>query len=146
MFSLIKGEKSNNPLHVPLVFIFKKSETKKRPNGSIEWRERQQKRKKVKELVPKQSKQSVEAVENATNLVAEEETHKDKGLLLFWRSLVGAFISVICSGVVSNAWNSYFVRLYVIVMPRTRFSVNLHSIVAWMSRNSLLEAGEKSEG
>ena len=30
-------------------------------------------------------------------------------------------------------------RLYVIIMSRTRFRVNLHSIVAWMSRNSLLE-------
>ena len=30
-------------------------------------------------------------------------------------------------------------------MSRTRFRVNPHSIVAWMSRNSLLEAGAKSE-
>ena len=37
-------------------------------------------------------------------------------------------------------------RLYVLVMSRTRFRVNTHSIVAWMSRNSLLEAGVKSEG
>ena len=28
----------------------------------------------------------------------------------------------------------------------TRFRVNPHSIVSWMSRNSLLEAGAKSEG
>ena len=35
--------------------------------------------------------------------------------------------------------------LYVLVMSRTRFRVNPHSIVAWMSRNSLLEAGAKSE-
>ena len=28
----------------------------------------------------------------------------------------------------------------------TRFRVNSHSIVAWMSRNSLLEVGAKSEG
>ena len=33
----------------------------------------------------------------------------------------------------------------VLVMSRTRFRVNPHSIVAWMSRNSLLEAGAKSE-
>ena len=26
-------------------------------------------------------------------------------------------------------------------MLRTRFRVNLHSVVAWMSRNSLLETG-----
>ena len=31
-------------------------------------------------------------------------------------------------------------------MSRTCFRVNPHSIVAWMSRNSLLEAGAKSEG
>ena len=30
-------------------------------------------------------------------------------------------------------------------MSRTRFTVNPHSIVASMSRNSLLETGEKSE-
>ena len=36
--------------------------------------------------------------------------------------------------------------LYVFIMSRTRFRVNPHSIVAWMSRNSLLEAGAKSEG
>ena len=31
-------------------------------------------------------------------------------------------------------------------MSRTHFRVNPHSIVAWMSSNSLLEAGSKSEG
>ena len=31
------------------------------------------------------------------------------------------------------------------LMSRTRFKVNPHSIVAWISRNSLLEAGAKSE-
>ena len=31
--------------------------------------------------------------------------------------------------------------LYAIIIPRTRLRVNLHSAVAWMSRNSLLEAG-----
>ena len=40
---------------------------------------------------------------------------------------------------------SYFSWLHVIIMSRTRFRVNPHSIVAWMSRNSLLEAGTKSE-
>ena len=35
--------------------------------------------------------------------------------------------------------------LYLLIMSRTRFRVNPHSIVAWMSRNSLLEAGAKSE-
>ena len=32
-------------------------------------------------------------------------------------------------------------RLYVIIISRTRFRVNPHYIVAWMSRNSLLETG-----
>ena len=35
--------------------------------------------------------------------------------------------------------------LYVLIMSRTCFRVNPHSIVAWMSRNSLLEGGTKSE-
>ena len=30
-------------------------------------------------------------------------------------------------------------------MSHTRFRVNQHSMFAWMSRNSLLEAGTKSE-
>ena len=33
--------------------------------------------------------------------------------------------------------------LYVLIMSRSRFRVNLHSIVAWISRNSMLEAGAK---
>ena len=35
--------------------------------------------------------------------------------------------------------------LYVLVMSRMHFRVNPHSIVAWMSKNSLLETGMKSE-
>ena len=35
--------------------------------------------------------------------------------------------------------------LYVPDLSRTRFRMNPHSIVAWMSRNFLLEAGAKSE-
>ena len=38
-----------------------------------------------------------------------------------------------------------FVWLYVFAKPRTRFRVNPHSIVAWVSRTSLHEAGAKSE-
>ena len=38
------------------------------------------------------------------------------------------------------------ISLYILVMPRTRLRVNPHSIFAWMSRNSLLEEGAKSEG
>ena len=33
---------------------------------------------------------------------------------------------------------------YVLIMSHTRFSVNLHSVVAWMSRKSLLEIGATS--
>ena len=79
-----KGAKSNDPLHVdyvPSVFSFKKPETKKRASSSIERFERQQKRKKVKEEFHIQCKQPVEAAEDEINLVVEEETHKDKGLL-----------------------------------------------------------------
>ena len=36
------------------------------------------------------------------------------------------------------SWNSLF-WLYVLIMSRTHFTVNPHSIFAWMSRNSLLE-------
>ena len=36
--------------------------------------------------------------------------------------------------------------MYVLVMSLKRFRVNPHSLVASMSRNSLLEAGTKSEG
>ena len=36
-------------------------------------------------------------------------------------------------------------RLYVIIMSRTCFGVNLHAIVGLMSRNSLLETGTISE-
>ena len=35
--------------------------------------------------------------------------------------------------------------LYVLIMSPRHFRVNLHSIVAWVSRNSLLKAGGKSE-
>ena len=35
--------------------------------------------------------------------------------------------------------------LYVFIMSCTRFRVNLHSIVAWMSRNSLLKTGAISK-
>ena len=37
------------------------------------------------------------------------------------------------------------INLFVLVMSHMCFRVNPHSIVAWMSRNSLLEAGAKSE-
>ena len=36
-------------------------------------------------------------------------------------------------------------RLYVITLPRTCVRVNLHSIVAYRSRNPLLKTGKKSE-
>ena len=45
---------------------------------------------------------------------------------------------------VAKAKNGRLIQ-YVLIMSRTRFRVNPHSIVASMSRNSLLEAGAKSE-
>ena len=42
-------------------------------------------------------------------------------------------------------WQNIIVWLYVLIMSRTRFKVNPPSIVAWMSRNSLLEIGAISE-
>ena len=39
----------------------------------------------------------------------------------------------------------YCIWLYVIVLSRTIFRVNLHSILAWISRNSLHKAGAISE-
>ena len=38
------------------------------------------------------------------------------------------------------------VTMYALVISHTRFTVNPHSIIACMSRNSLLKAGAKSEG
>ena len=57
------------------------------------------------------------------------------------------FEQVIKSFLVRNISLFWFIALftdewlYVIIMARTRFSVNLHSIVAQMSRNFLLETG-----
>ena len=47
-----------------------------------------------------------------------------------------------------NVWkygHQLSVWLYVPIMSRRRFRVNPHSIIAWMSRNPLLETGAKSE-
>ena len=47
----------------------------------------------------------------------------------------------LCSEYLSVQW----ISLYVLFISRTRFRVNWHSIVAWISRNSFLEEGAKSE-
>ena len=51
--------------------------------------------------------------------------------------------------VMTELYCQYFsvrcIWLYVLVISRTRFWVNPHSIVAWMSRNTLLETGVVSE-
>ena len=62
--------------------------------------------------------------------------------IVCWRKLIFEY-----AGVVSllKIGLSPFYFLYVLIMSRTCFGVNSHSIVAWMSRNSLLEAGTKSE-
>ena len=54
----------------------------------------------------------------------------------------GIFEVAVCNQV--NIWIS-FNWLYVAVMSRSRFRVNPHSIVACMSRKSLLETGAKSD-
>ena len=58
---------------------------------------------------------------------------------LIWRNGQAWYCHEIRSLKLSEVW------LYVLVMSRMRFRVNLHSIVAWMSRNSLLETGAISE-
>ena len=45
----------------------------------------------------------------------------------------------------SNSWNICWNWLYVVIMSHTCFRVNLHSIVAWMSKNPLLKTGGISE-
>ena len=45
----------------------------------------------------------------------------------------------------SEYFSARSIWLYVLVMSRTHFKVNPHSIVAWMSRKSLLKAGAKSQ-
>ena len=44
-----------------------------------------------------------------------------------------------------NLFLAAVIGLYVLIMSFMRFRVNPHSIVAWMSRDILLEAGAKSE-
>ena len=56
------------------------------------------------------------------------------------------FLLMTCSVSSTNNKVRYDRRLYLLVMSRTRLRVNPHPIVAWMTRNSLLEAGAKSEG
>ena len=48
------------------------------------------------------------------------------------------------SSFIFNANVTLFNWLYVLVMSHMRFRVNPHSIVSWMSGNSLLKAGAKS--
>ena len=45
----------------------------------------------------------------------------------------------LCQQIFNKNW------LYVLIISRTRFRVNPHSIIAWMARNSLLEAGAMVE-
>ena len=46
---------------------------------------------------------------------------------------------------ISEFKSHHLLWLYVPIMPRTRLRVNPHSIVSWMSRNSLLETGAISK-
>ena len=62
------------------------------------------------------------------NQLVSKRTVNHLAKLTKWLSCVLSTYSVRC------------IWLYVVIMPCTRFRVNLHSIVAWMSRNSLLLA------
>ena len=76
-------------------------------------------------------------------------------LIFFWTryeyccvlndTFVDTFISNAITQRPSSVNTSFSNWLYLLIMSRTRFRVNPHSIVAWMSRNSLLKAGAKSE-
>ena len=63
--------------------------------------------------------------------------------LNFWKTLSLAY-SFSKTALSNHFWVFPFIR-YVIITSRTRFRVNLHSIVAWISRNSLLETDAISE-
>ena len=71
----------------------------------------------------------------ASNALASPITfnhiHKSTRMLRLPLSLCYEYLSAWC------------IWLYVLIMSRTRFRVNPHSMVVWMSRNSLLETGAK---
>ena len=54
-------------------------------------------------------------------------------------------LSTINLSITTSTWQLKTSWLYVLVMSRTRLNVNPHSTLAWMSKNSLLKAGTKSE-
>ena len=60
-------------------------------------------------------------------------------IFLIWFSKFSDLLLVFNCVIVIGNW------MNVLVMWHTRFRVNPHSIVAWISRNSLLEARAKSE-
>ena len=65
----------------------------------------------------------------------------DKRTEVYRGYFIGSSKSNNCLSFQTHIW-----WLDVLVMSRTRLRVDPYSIVAWMSRNSLLEAGTKSEG
>ena len=54
-------------------------------------------------------------------------------------------LAIVCVFLKPVYFNNLLIWLYVLIMSSTHFRVNPHSIAAWMSRNSLLETGVKSE-
>ena len=68
------------------------------------------------------------------------------GLPFFYNLFPYASIVIvrICMHVLISLLNQVKVWVYVLVMSRTHFRVNTHSIFAWMSRNPLLETGAVS--
>ena len=65
-------------------------------------------------------------------------------LTIFTVSCLYKFIALIIEISFKESNDKFYFWVYVI-MSRTRFRVNVHSIVVWMSRNSLLETGAIAE-
>ena len=73
-----------------------------------------------------------------------------KWKLSTWISRWRNFVRILTIIYLFQNTNSIFsteteIWLFVLIMSRTHFGVNPHSIVAWMSRNSLLETDAMSE-
>ena len=65
-------------------------------------------------------------------------------LTIFTVACLYKFIALIIEISFKESNDKFYFWVYVI-MSRTRFRVNVHSIVVWMSRNSLLETGAIAE-
>ena len=61
-----------------------------------------------------------------------------------WSAIISFFLAVLGTYFIRQKF-SYISLTVFLIMSRTRFRVHPHSIVAWKSRNTLLETGAKSE-